>query len=122
MTALPTLILASASPRRRELLGGLGLRFTIRAVDLDETPRPGEPPDETVRRLAREKAAAQGHPGELALAAGRGGGVRARPPRGGWWGRRRGGWWARGGGGQSGGPPRTPATCSAGSPAASTPC
>jgi len=69
MNELPNLILASASPRRRELLGGLGLRFTIRAVDLDETPRPGEAPDETVLRLAREKAAAQAHPGELVLAA-----------------------------------------------------
>jgi septum formation protein len=69
MNELPTLILASASPRRRELLGGLGLRFTIRAADLDETPHPGEAPDETVLRLAREKAAAQAHPGELVLAA-----------------------------------------------------
>jgi septum formation protein len=68
-TSLPALILASASPRRRELLGGLGLRFTVRAVDLDETPGPGERPDETVLRLAREKAAARAHPGELVLAA-----------------------------------------------------
>ncbi|HEX9944029.1 MAG TPA: Maf family protein [Thermoanaerobaculia bacterium] len=66
---LPTLILASSSPRRRELLGSLGLRFTIRAVDLDETPRPGEDPRATVLRLARAKAAARGHPGELVLAA-----------------------------------------------------
>jgi septum formation protein len=65
----PSLILASASPRRRELLGGLGLRFTVRAVDLDETPRPDEVPEETVLRLAREKAAAKAHPGELVLAA-----------------------------------------------------
>jgi septum formation protein len=50
-------------------LRGLGLRFTIRAVDLDETPHPREAPDETVLRLAREKAAAQAHPGELVLAA-----------------------------------------------------
>jgi len=66
---LPSLILASGSPRRRELLAGLGLRFTVRAVDLDETPGTGEPPEETVVRLAREKAAAQGEPGELVLAA-----------------------------------------------------
>jgi septum formation protein len=67
--ALPSLVLASASPRRRELLAGLGLRFTIRAADLDETPLPGEDPGETVLRLAREKAAALAHPGELVLAA-----------------------------------------------------
>jgi septum formation protein len=63
------LILASASPRRRELLGGLGLRFTVRAADLDETPLASERPEETVLRLAREKAAAQAHPGEIVLAA-----------------------------------------------------
>lgn len=61
--------MASASPRRRELLGGLGLRFTVRAADIDETPRPGERPEETVLRLAREKAAARAHPGEIVLAA-----------------------------------------------------
>ncbi|MFY9820689.1 MAG: Maf family protein [Thermoanaerobaculia bacterium] len=69
MSALPSLVLASGSPRRRELLAGLGLRFTVRAAGLDETPRAGEPPEETVVRLAREKAAAQGQPGELVLAA-----------------------------------------------------
>jgi septum formation protein len=69
MSALPSLILASASPRRRELLGGLGLRFTVRAADIDETPRPGEDPAATVLRLARQKAAAEAHPGELVLAA-----------------------------------------------------
>ncbi|XXF75842.1 Maf family protein [Myxococcaceae bacterium GXIMD 01537] len=53
-----SLVLASASPRRRELLGQLGLRFTVSAADLDETPRPGEAPDAYVLRLAREKAAA----------------------------------------------------------------
>ncbi|HSS50785.1 MAG TPA: Maf family protein [Thermoanaerobaculia bacterium] len=67
--SLPSLILASGSPRRRELLAGLGLRFTVRAVDLDETPGAGEPPEETVVRLAREKAAARAEPGELVLAA-----------------------------------------------------
>jgi len=66
---LPTLVLASASPRRRELLSGLGVRFTIRAADLDETPLAGEDPRDTVLRLARAKAAAQAHPGELVLAA-----------------------------------------------------
>jgi septum formation protein len=69
LSGLPTLILASASPRRRELLAGLGVRFTLRAADLDETPRPGEDPETTVLRLAREKAAAVARPGELVLAA-----------------------------------------------------
>jgi septum formation protein len=69
MKRIPSLILASASPRRRELLGGLGLRFTVRAADIDETPHPGEHPAATVLRLAQEKAAAEAHPGELVLAA-----------------------------------------------------
>jgi septum formation protein len=56
--ALPSLVLASASPRRRELLGGLGAVFAVRPVDLDETPRPGEAPRAYVLRLALEKAAA----------------------------------------------------------------
>jgi septum formation protein len=58
------LILASASPRRRELLAGLGLRFTVRAADVDETPRAGEPPAGYVLRLAREKAAAVAKTGQ----------------------------------------------------------
>ena len=45
------------------------MRFTVRAVDLDETPGAGETPEETVVRLAREKAAARAEPGELVLAA-----------------------------------------------------
>lgn len=51
-------MLASASPRRRELLARLGVRPVIRPVDLDETPRPGEPPGTLAVRLARAKAAA----------------------------------------------------------------
>jgi septum formation protein len=71
---MPRLVLASASPRRRELLASLGLEFEVRPVDLDETPRPGEPAETYVARLAREKAAAAlrlgcGGPGELVLAA-----------------------------------------------------
>ena len=66
---LPRLILASGSPRRRELLSSLGLEMTVRPVDLDETPRPGEPPEEYVLRLAREKAAWHTHSGEVVLAA-----------------------------------------------------
>jgi septum formation protein len=51
------------------LLSGLGVAFTVRPVDLDETPRPGEEPRDYVLRLAREKAAARVEPGELVLAA-----------------------------------------------------
>jgi septum formation protein len=65
----PRLVLASASPRRRALLGSLGLDFTVRPVDLDETPSDGEPADDYVLRLAREKAAARVEDGELVLAA-----------------------------------------------------
>jgi septum formation protein len=49
------LILASASPRRRELLERLGLRLKLAAVDLDETPLPGERAADCVRRLAAAK-------------------------------------------------------------------
>ena len=66
------LVLASSSPRRRELLAGLGLEFAIRSVEIDESPQPGEAPDDYVIRLAREKAAAAAQnatPGELVLAA-----------------------------------------------------
>lgn len=52
------LILASASPRRRDLLDGLGLRFVAVPADIDETPRAGEAPEDLVTRLAAEKAAA----------------------------------------------------------------
>lgn len=51
------LVLASASPRRRELLAGLGVRFTVRPADIDETPAGDEPVDHFVARMAREKAA-----------------------------------------------------------------
>jgi septum formation protein len=62
-------VLASGSPRRRELLAGLGLTFTVRAADVDETPIPGEAPAACVRRLALAKAAARIDKGELVLAA-----------------------------------------------------
>jgi septum formation protein len=52
----PTLVLASSSPRRRELLGRLGIPFVVRAPDIDETPRPVERAIDYVERLAREKA------------------------------------------------------------------
>ena len=50
------LLLASGSPRRRELLEQLGLRFAVAAPDVDETPLPGEAPVAYVQRLAVEKA------------------------------------------------------------------
>jgi septum formation protein len=65
------LILASGSPRRRELLGNLGLSFEVKAADVDESTRPGESARLYVGRLAREKAAAVAAqvPGALVLAA-----------------------------------------------------
>ncbi|HYG64518.1 MAG TPA: Maf family protein [Thermoanaerobaculia bacterium] len=66
---MPDLVLASASPRRRELLAGLGLRYVVRPADVDESVRPGEPPADYVLRLAIEKAEALARPGELVLAA-----------------------------------------------------
>ncbi|MCB5424937.1 septum formation protein Maf [Altererythrobacter sp. CC-YST694] len=55
----PTLILASASPRRRELLARLGIvPAAIRASDIDETPHRAELPRAYALRMAREKALA----------------------------------------------------------------
>lgn len=53
-----SVILASASPRRADLLRQLGLSFDTQPVAIDETPRPGEEPEAYVQRLAREKALA----------------------------------------------------------------
>ena len=53
---LPPLVLASGSPRRRELLSGLGLRFEVRSADVDETPFPAEAPERLVARLGAAKA------------------------------------------------------------------
>jgi septum formation protein len=52
------LILASASPRRRELLTQAGYVFDIEAADIDETPHSNESPAAYVKRLAEEKAQA----------------------------------------------------------------
>lgn len=52
------LVLASRSPRRRELLALTGLPFRIAAADTDEQRRPDERPADYARRLSREKAAA----------------------------------------------------------------
>lgn len=59
MTAAPPrLILASASPRRHQLLGRLGLDFDVVPADIDETLRPDETPTAHATRLAIEKAEA----------------------------------------------------------------
>ncbi|WP_263366828.1 Maf family protein [Edaphobacter bradus] len=52
------LILASSSPRRRELLSQAGLDFTVEHADISEEPQPNEPPAKYVQRLAVEKAQA----------------------------------------------------------------
>ena len=52
------LILASASPRRKELLALLGMPFSVRAADIDETMDPEKPPFEEVARVSRRKALA----------------------------------------------------------------
>ena len=57
-TSPPRLILASASPRRRELLRLYGLPFTVRISRVPEIARPGERPTELACRLARAKAGA----------------------------------------------------------------
>jgi septum formation protein len=51
-------ILASTSPRRQELFALLEIPFLVHAVEVDETPRPGEEPDVLVARLSATKAAA----------------------------------------------------------------
>lgn len=64
-------ILASSSPRRRELLGQAGVDFTIIVSGCDETPVPGETAQQMVERLARAKAdaVAQGHPDAFVIGA-----------------------------------------------------
>ena len=52
------LILASGSPRRRELMGVFGVPFTVRSADIDETMDPQKPPYEEVARLSLQKALA----------------------------------------------------------------
>ena len=54
----PRLVLASASPRRRDLLAAVGVDVAVVPADIDESPKPGEAPEELVQRLATEKAEA----------------------------------------------------------------
>ena len=64
-------ILASASPRRRELLTLVGIAHRVRPADIDETVGANERPEPHAQRLASEKAAviARDHPHELVIAA-----------------------------------------------------
>lgn len=55
---MPALILASASPRRRELLAQIGVPFSVLCADIDESVLPGEAAQTYVQRLARAKALA----------------------------------------------------------------
>ncbi len=55
---MSTLLLASASPRRRDLLQRVGLSLEVRPADVDESALPGETPGAYVARIARAKAAA----------------------------------------------------------------
>jgi septum formation protein len=57
-TALPRLVLASGSPRRRLLLSLAGYEFDVVAPEVDETRRPDETPEDYVVRVARDKAIA----------------------------------------------------------------
>ncbi|MEO8347475.1 MAG: Maf family protein, partial [Acidobacteriota bacterium] len=65
------LLLASASPRRAEILGALGIPFDLSPADVDETVLPGEPGRAAAARLASAKAeaAVSRHPGAWVLAA-----------------------------------------------------
>jgi len=65
------LILASASPRRQEILRNANIPFRVEATNVVEQPLPGEDPKQMVERLAREKAlaAAQRHPEQWVLGA-----------------------------------------------------
>ncbi len=65
------LILASASPRRRELLASIGLEFEVLPSNVPEVHREGEAPEEYVARLSRDKAKAlaETHPARWVIAA-----------------------------------------------------
>ena len=62
------LVLASKSPRRQQILRDAGIPFLVRAPDVAEERRAGEPPIDYVRRLAQDKAfAVPTTPGEVVL-------------------------------------------------------
>lgn len=64
---MPELVLASGSPRRRQLLEMLGIPVQVRPANIPESARPGESPAEYAERLAVEKTGAV--PGEFVLGA-----------------------------------------------------
>lgn len=66
---MSALVLASGSPRRREILGTLGLRFSVCPSAVEEQARPGEGPEPMARRLAREKALEVAERGEVEVGA-----------------------------------------------------
>jgi septum formation protein len=65
------LVLASASPRRQELLRNANIPFEVQPADIDEDPLPNEPAQACAERLAREKARAiaQSRPNDVVLGA-----------------------------------------------------
>jgi septum formation protein len=68
----PRLVLASASPRRAELLAAAGYAFTVDPAHVDESERTGEAPENYVLRVARDKArtvSARRDPGEIVIGA-----------------------------------------------------
>ena len=70
-SATPRIVLASQSPRRRDLLTLIGVPHQVRPADVDETPLPGEEPVPHAERLARAKARrlADEQPGVIVVAA-----------------------------------------------------
>ncbi|HEX9206383.1 MAG TPA: nucleoside triphosphate pyrophosphatase [Candidatus Deferrimicrobiaceae bacterium] len=71
MSPTARLILASGSPRRRELLSAVGIPFRVLPSGVDETPLPGETPARFARRAAMDKGrnVAARHPGAYVLSA-----------------------------------------------------
>jgi nucleoside triphosphate pyrophosphatase len=65
------IVLASASPRRQEILRNAGIPFTVQVADIDETPLKDELPRDCAERLAREKALTvwRMRPGDMVLGA-----------------------------------------------------
>jgi septum formation protein len=69
MNSRPRLVLASASPRRAELLAAVGVRFDVRPTAVNESTRAHEPAHDYVTRLARTKAVTAFDPGAVVIAA-----------------------------------------------------
>lgn len=67
LQTMPNLVLASGSPRRHDLLAGIGLKFLVAAPDVDESIMLGEGPSAYVKRIAELKAATSN--GEVVLSA-----------------------------------------------------